>query len=70
MKVTLAVSAGHASVLIWLTFPAEPWPQASPCLLHCKPGPYDALLCPMTGRRSFAPSSLTVLHPALPAQHF
>lgn len=27
-------------------------------LLHCKPGPKDGLLCPMTCRRSFAPSSL------------
>lgn len=59
MKVTLPVSAGHGSVLIWLTFPAEPGPQAFPySLLHCKPGPNNGLLCPVTCRRSLAPSSL------------
>lgn len=39
-------------------------------LFHCKPSPKEGLLCPMTCRPSSAPSSLTVLHPALPVQHF
>lgn len=60
MKVTLAVSSGHGSVLIWLTFPAEPWPQASPAFC-------TGSLAPMMV--SFAPRPVEgLLH--LPASPF
>lgn len=64
MKVTLAVSSGHGSVLIWMTFPAEAWPQASPAFCTVSLTPVKV---------SFSPrpvEGLTVLHPAVPAQHF
>lgn len=71
VKVALPASTGHVVVLIWVTFPAEPWPQVPP---HYslpkvyKPGLNYGLLCFTTCRRSFVLNSFALLQSALPAQ--
>lgn len=65
MKVTLPVSAGHGSGLLWLTSPAEPWPQASPafCTVSLAPAtsplPHEGLL--------HLPASISASCPSCPA---